>query len=193
MNGLISALGLVLGALLKLPATSLAVQESKKSDIAKSLSHLVLLLEEIIQRGYEILLVLDRLPDTRPDLFDENVDELVVLLDRQIEALDDFSGYMRKNIFLDRLGFGGGYDRRDLLRGATDVKKVLSVYEPDLGVRLDRVIEYKTSILSGIIEKFREDVRMREDPYFLRSNDPIIVKELVEIDSLVFSTQFEPF
>ena len=102
--------------------------------------------------------------------------QLKNLIRHQIEDLRTAGSTLQHGLMWSTVLFDiPNFDQFDFLRKPTNVQKVLSIYEPDLGPALSFVIEWKSNILTGLAEKFARNIASLE-------GGKLIVRELVYID-----------
>ena len=78
MEAIISALGVILSALMELPSRTVAATDAKKASISKTLTQFVNVLDAVIARGYLILSKLESLATLKDGQeFKENTKELL--------------------------------------------------------------------------------------------------------------------
>lgn len=169
MDAIISALGLILSALMGLPARTVAMTDAQKSTVAKSLASFIATLDNIINQGYEILSKLEVLPtlDNRAD-FLEMTKQLNDLTEKQIEDLSSIARWIRGPV-------GPNDIIRPVSREVTDVHQILSIYEPDLGQRLFNIVAYKSRLLFDLGRIFSDSIQNLE-------RKRLVIRELVYID-----------
>ena len=148
MDVIISALGLIVSELLKWPARAVAVSDIQKARLAKTIFGFIEILDRLIVRGYEILEKLDMLPSIEQRAqFIQAETELIELVEQQLEDL-------RKSVRIIQYNYGGFWPHV----GLTDVRKVLTVYEPDLGDSLRGVIGPKSEVLTQLASIFSHSI-----------------------------------
>lgn len=146
MQYLITALGIVISALMGLPSRNNASSEVQKRKIGKTLAELVFLFDSIINNGYIILNYLNNGIE-----YKENI---VNLLKLQIKDLKKVSSEIQMNLLWgDALWNISDFDMfQDFYYKKTNINKILSIYGPKLNPSLHIIIEYKTEILGSITE-----------------------------------------
>ncbi|EKQ71168.1 hypothetical protein OsccyDRAFT_1497 [Leptolyngbyaceae cyanobacterium JSC-12] len=153
MEALISALGLVISTLMGLPALTVAATDAKKARIGKALFRFVNVLDTIISRGNQILDKIEAVALASNDSdFQVAVEELRGLAERQIESLEGIQEELKEGLRWE--GFDSDSEMSDLFEKPTDVQKVLSVYEPDLGQSLSVVLGFKKNVLRNFARYF---------------------------------------
>lgn len=187
MDAILSALGLLLNALISLPARTAAASDAKKAEIAKTLAQFVSLLDKVLARGHTILFELEKLASLKKDQleFSKEVKRLHSLTKDQIKDLHLVGALIQEKLITGSTLFGiPGFDYIAFRYEPTKIRKVISIYEPDLGSKLHHVIGLKTNILEDFAWIFAETTKTFE----LNS---VVVKELVYIDPNVLEIGYE--
>lgn len=156
MEAFISALGLLISALMDLPGRAVAATEQKKNKIGKELYQIVTALDKVIKQGYEILAKIEQLANTQDELeFKKQIRELSKLLDDQMKLIIDTGEDVAYNYL------GGFYwqDPKGIHLGhPTNVSKVLSIYQPDLGNHIAGILSTKSSIIFIFLKLLQENL-----------------------------------
>lgn len=173
MEALISALGLVISTLMGVPALTVAATDAKKARIGKALFRFINALDTIISRGNRILDKIETIALASSDSdFQVAVEELRGLAEHQIESLEDIQEELRKGLKWE--GVGLDLEMSALLEKTTDVQKVLSIYEPDLGQSLNVVLGFKRYLLINFARYFAQNLESLD-------RDNLTIKEIIFI------------
>ncbi len=150
MEVIISALGIVVGALLNIPSRAADLSEQKKGLLARELVQLVEMLGRVGARGERILDLIDALPSS---LYVMDAAgrrrELIELIDQQTRELARIGDKVRYDILGDRSALRDSYAIKESIHSG-EIEKVLRVYEPGLAPRLSSVVGLKTDLLRGL-------------------------------------------
>jgi len=159
MNSIISALGVILSSILDLSSsiTKASSSSEEKRNLGKTLSQLLLKIEDVMTRAAAILVLIKRIPNEEEN-FAVIKEALLEVIKKQSLDLNEI-GEIIKGEFL--WGFKYEYESihaPDLLHNETNIYRILSTYEPYLGKKLGNIIEYKSNLLNGLSRLLNEEI-----------------------------------
>jgi hypothetical protein len=148
---IITALGIVISALMSLSTRTVAANKALKIKIGNSLAKTIILFDNIIENGYIILHYLDEgnieYKDTIIKLFKvqiSNLKKLSNVIQRDFLWESDFHNIPNFNL------------ENDFYRKKNKIKRILSIYGPRLDPSLNVIIEWKTELLGTLCELLME-------------------------------------
>ncbi len=170
MESLLTALGLLLDALLNLPSRGVAINDGKKAVLAKNFSELIVRIDTIIMRGHEILVRLEHLLDNLESKdFNMQKEALGSLIWKQICEVHSLEYYFDTPITDAKVVW-----RRPAI--LSELPLVLSIYSPEHLARMKTIFRKKRDNLDGFyhgfIQRTLNDFR----------KDKMIITEIVSID-----------
>lgn len=173
METIISVITLVLNAFMDIPSRSVAGTERKKAEAAKSLARTLELLNQIIQRGHEILHLLET-------LFEVDSEQHFKQIGKQLAALYIYQSKTLNLLVRSFRVFSTELYFRPKLRKmayiSQIVRPILTVYSPDLEHSLWKIFNYKGQVLLINTELF-ENLSNKEG---LVIREPILPNNLPE-------------
>jgi|GEM_PF-2562100 len=144
MNALISAIGLLMCFLIELPTSTKAMHDLKKSHVGRALANAVGLLNTVLARAGKILDMIAQMPVAPATERQRLLVDTTALVEAQLSDLRELAQDARRE-----LSRKAAYTRR-FSATRVDVGRILSIYEPDLGNRLQVLYHMKTNLLSEL-------------------------------------------
>lgn len=160
MEVIISALALLISVLMGIPTRAKDATDAKKARLGKKLTEITLKLDSILRRAHVIIDLIDQLPTASDQAMKRAIlNRLLATIDEQIEDLSNIGKEIQSEFL-----WGFQYqeipelDSFKILHSSTDVYKILSIYQPDLGDRLEYILEYKTNLLVGLSYVLKDEI-----------------------------------
>jgi hypothetical protein len=186
MNAIISALSLFISTLFGIPARAKAATDAKKAKLGKRLADITIVLDDVLRRADAILDFMQQLPMADSEERKSIGRDLLAVVDKQIVDLKKIGSYFQHE-FLWGFEYSSvpKLDSFSLLHDTTDVFKVISIYEPDLGKCLGNILEHKTNLLVELARVLSQELQ--------RTQEFATLRDIRWIDHQVIASQVNKF